>query len=164
MQMALTCSHKILKAHSNEAPGHNAAEAERSVEAGLPPVWEAERGREREREPFGHCGVHSGCLVESNHPLWLLLLHEHRHAQDKVTLHLSCNSAPSKSQTLLHCPELYPIITFYVMICNWMLVDLNSFSYQAWHQSRLICRHSLISIGFCFTHTVSLPQISYSTF
>lgn len=36
--MALTCSHKILKAHSNEAPGHNEAVAERSVEAEQPPV------------------------------------------------------------------------------------------------------------------------------
>lgn len=34
--MALTCSHKILKAHSNEAPGYNGAVAECFVEAGQP--------------------------------------------------------------------------------------------------------------------------------
>lgn len=35
--MALTCSHKILKVHSNEAPGHNAAVAMHSVEQDTPP-------------------------------------------------------------------------------------------------------------------------------
>lgn len=35
--MAMTCSHKILKGHSNEAPSHNAAGAERSEEAGPAP-------------------------------------------------------------------------------------------------------------------------------
>lgn len=35
--------------------------------------------RERDRDSFGHCTVYSGCLVDSNHLLSLLLLHEHRH-------------------------------------------------------------------------------------
>lgn len=42
--MALTCSHKILKAHSNEAPGHNAAVAVHSVEQDSP---QSERKRQR---------------------------------------------------------------------------------------------------------------------
>lgn len=42
MQMALTCSHKILKAHSYEAPDHNAAVAMRYVGRDSPPVWESE--------------------------------------------------------------------------------------------------------------------------
>lgn len=42
MQMALTCSHKILKAHSYEAPDDNAAVAMRYVGRESPPVWESE--------------------------------------------------------------------------------------------------------------------------
>lgn len=42
MQMALTCSHKILKAHSYEAPDHNAVVAVRYVGRDSPPVWERE--------------------------------------------------------------------------------------------------------------------------
>lgn len=55
----------------------------------------------RETDYFSYCTVNSGCLVESNHPLSLLLLHEHRH-RDKITLNLCGNLALTKSQTLLN--------------------------------------------------------------
>ena len=45
--------------------------------------------------------------------------------QDNVTLNLCSNSALPQLQTLLHCHELYPIITLNVILCNWMPVALN---------------------------------------
>lgn len=73
--------------------------------------------------------------------------HTHTLRQDKVTLHLCCNSALTKSQ--IHCPELYPVITLYVILCNWMPVDLNCCCYQTWYQSCLIIRRCLIHLGYC---------------
>lgn len=143
MQMALTCSHKILKAHSNEAPGHNAAVAERSVEAGQPPVWERERQRfflPLHSSFWLSGGEQSSTLITA--PPWT-------QTQDKVTLHLACNSALSNSQTLLHCPELYPIITSYVMLCNWTPADLNCSCYQVWHQPCSIITRCLTRLSFC---------------
>lgn len=95
--MALTCSHKILKAHSNEALGHNAEWPSALWRLGSPQSVRGGGGG----DSFSHCTVDSGCLVESNYPL-SLLLHEHMtHTvrQDNVTLHLCSNSALAKSLT-----------------------------------------------------------------
>lgn len=100
--MALTCSHKILKAHSNEAPGHNAAVAVHSVEQDSP-----QTERVRDRDSFSYCTVYSGCLVDSNHLLSLLYLHTHRYTHKIM---LSYNSVVNL--TLLIHKHRYTAMSF----------------------------------------------------
>lgn len=97
MQMAMTCSHKILKSHSNEAPGHNVAMAERSVEAGP-----ASSLRHRRRDSF--------CRRCSS--LW-----SSGEGQSCTLMHVyTCPVIQIKSQTQLHFLGLYPTIMSDVII------------------------------------------------
>lgn len=72
MQMALTCSHEILKAPFKWGPGPQCGSG-----PALCGGWAVPRSRHR--NSFCRGEVHWGCLVESNHPLWLL--HTRTHTQ-----------------------------------------------------------------------------------
>lgn len=114
MQMALTCSHKILNAHSNEAPGHNAATAVHSVQQDSPQS-------EAERDRFSSSLYIVFWLSGGQQPSTLTISSTwiHTHTPNKVAIRLCNTSALTKlnavrlTWTLAHC---------YVMLDHQMLL------------------------------------------